>query len=195
AGDHFGDRMLDLDAGDHFDEVELTVLVQELEGAGAAIADAHAGIGADLADARALFLGDAGRGRLFDHLLVAALHRAIALAQVDGVALAVGEHLDLDVARVLEEFLHVHHVVAEGGLRLGLGGVDRGHQRAFFAHHAHAAAAAATRGLDYHRVADLLAEAQALGGVIADRAAGAGHAGHASILHGADCFDLVAHHA
>jgi hypothetical protein len=55
-----------------------------------------------------------GRG-LFDHLLVAALHGAVALAQVDGVALAVGQHLDLHVARVLQELLHVDHVVAEGG--------------------------------------------------------------------------------
>jgi hypothetical protein len=38
---------------------------------------------------------------------VAALHRAVALAQVDRVAVAVGQHLDLDVARVLQEFLHV----------------------------------------------------------------------------------------
>ena len=35
AGDHFGDRMLDLDAGVDFDEVELAVLVDdEFDGAG-----------------------------------------------------------------------------------------------------------------------------------------------------------------
>jgi hypothetical protein len=132
---------------------------------------------------------------LLDHLLVAALHGAVALAQVDGVALAVGQHLDLDVARVLQEFLHVDHVVAERGLGLGLRGLDGGHQRRRLAHDAHAAPAAAAGGLDDHRVADLLAEAQALGLVVADRAAGARHAGHAGVLHGADRLDLVAHHA
>src|SRR3546814_1170397 len=91
--------MLDLHAGVHRDEVEAPVLVQELERAGAAVADAHAGFGADLADLGPLFVGDAGRGRFLDHLLVAALHRTVALAQVDRVALAVGQHLDLDVAR------------------------------------------------------------------------------------------------
>ena len=39
AGDHLGHRMLDLEAGVHLDEVELAVLVEELDRAGAAIAD------------------------------------------------------------------------------------------------------------------------------------------------------------
>src|SRR3546814_10073513 len=39
AGDHLGDRVLDLDAGIHLDEVEAPVLVQEFERARAAVAD------------------------------------------------------------------------------------------------------------------------------------------------------------
>ena len=39
AGDQLGHRVLDLDARVHLDEVELVVLVQELERAGAAVAD------------------------------------------------------------------------------------------------------------------------------------------------------------
>jgi hypothetical protein len=50
---------------------------------------------------------------------VAALQRAVALAEMDGVALAVAEHLDLDMARLLEVFLDIDGIVAEG--RLGLG--------------------------------------------------------------------------
>ena len=52
AGDELGDRMLDLDARVHLDEEELAVLVQELERAGAAVADLAAGVDAALADAR-----------------------------------------------------------------------------------------------------------------------------------------------
>src|ERR1700685_2257013 len=37
-----------------------------------------------------------GRGGLLDHLLVATLDRAVALAEVDHVAVAVRQHLDLD---------------------------------------------------------------------------------------------------
>jgi hypothetical protein len=56
----------------------------------------------------------AGRGRLLEHLLVAALHRAVALEEVDAVALRVAEDLDLDVARAHQVFLDQHAVVAEG---------------------------------------------------------------------------------
>jgi hypothetical protein len=49
--------MLDLDPGVHFDEIELAVFVEELEGAGAAVVDAAAGLGAAVADA-----GDARDG-------------------------------------------------------------------------------------------------------------------------------------
>ena len=48
--DHLGDRMLDLDARVHFDEVELAFLIEELKGARAAIADFPAGFDAALAD-------------------------------------------------------------------------------------------------------------------------------------------------
>jgi hypothetical protein len=50
AGDELGHRVLDLHARVHLDEVELVVLVQELEGARAAVADLAAGVGAALAD-------------------------------------------------------------------------------------------------------------------------------------------------
>ena len=46
AGDQLGHRMLHLDARVHLDEVELVVLVEELERAGAAVADRLAGLDA-----------------------------------------------------------------------------------------------------------------------------------------------------
>jgi hypothetical protein len=46
---------------------------------------------------------------------VAPLQRAVAVAEVDRVALAIGEHLDLHVARLLQELLHVDHIGTEGG--------------------------------------------------------------------------------
>src|SRR5690606_6194689 len=155
AGDHLGHRVLDLDAGVHLDEVELPVLVEELEGAGTAVADADAGLGADAADALAHLRGDARGRRFLDHLLVPALHRAVALAQVHGIALAVSQYLDLHVARVLQELLHVDHVVAEGRLGLLAGGRHGIDQGALAVHDAHAAAAAAAGRLDDHREADV----------------------------------------
>src|SRR5207245_1481759 len=83
----------------------LTVLREEPERARAAIADLLARLNAALAHPRALLVGEPGRRRLLDDLLVPALHRAVALPQVDRVAMAVGEHLELDVARMLEKLL------------------------------------------------------------------------------------------
>src|SRR3546814_13364093 len=90
AGDEFGDRLFDLDAGVHFDEIELAVFIQEFERAGPAVAHFAAGVGAAVADALDQAAGDARRRGFFDDLLVAPLHGAVALAQPHGVAPAVG---------------------------------------------------------------------------------------------------------
>ena len=55
---------------------------------------------------------------------------------------------------LLEVALHVDRVVAEGGLGLGLGGLDGLDQVVRGLGHLHAAPAAAGRGLDQHREAD-----------------------------------------
>jgi hypothetical protein len=185
--------VLHLDPGVHLDEVELAVLVEELEGADAAVADLRQASAQRSPMSRSCF-GDAGCRGLLDDLLVAALHGAVALAEMDRVAVVVGQHLELHVARVLQILLHVDGVVAEGGAGLGLGQRDGVEQRGIGVHHAHAAAAAAAGGLDDHRVADLAWPAPACACiVVVDAAVGAGHAGDAGLLHGLDGGDLVAH--
>ena len=94
-----------------------------------------------------------GRG-LLDHLLVAALDRALALAQVDHVAVPVGHDLDLDVPGDRDVLLHEHPVVAEGLARLLAAELHRGRKLAFGGHDAHALAAAARGRLEQDRVAD-----------------------------------------
>src|SRR5712691_8488483 len=56
------------------------------------------------------------RRRLLDELLVPPLERELALAEVDVVAVMVGDDLDLDVASLGEEALEEHCPAAEGGL-------------------------------------------------------------------------------
>ena len=77
AGDHLGDRVLDLQAGVHLEEEELAVLVDELDRAGVVVADGlgrlHRGLAHRLLDA----VGQARRRRLLDQLLVTALRRAV----------------------------------------------------------------------------------------------------------------------
>jgi hypothetical protein len=100
-------------------------LSDELDRAGADVADGLGRVDRRLAHRGAALGRHAGRRRLFEHLLVAALHRAVALEQVHAVAVAVAEDLDLDVARALQVFLDQHVLVAEGRLRLALAGGQR----------------------------------------------------------------------
>ena len=101
-----------------------------------------------LADGRAGLGIEPRGGTLLDQLLVPPLHRAIALEEVDHVAVVVGDHLDLDVAGMLDVLFEVDFGVAEGGLGLGLGLLDGGLQGQIVQGHAHAAAAAAGRRLN-----------------------------------------------
>ena len=118
ARNGLGHRMFNLQTGVHLDEVELAVLVEELDGPGTRITEIGHRFGADLADPGP-FLSIERRGiRLFPYLLVPALQRAVALAQMHASARAVAEHLEFDMARLLQEFLDIDGVVAEG--RTGL---------------------------------------------------------------------------
>src|SRR5690606_18792820 len=195
AGDHFGNRVLHLNTGVHFDEVETTVFIEELEGAGATVADLDAGIDAALEHFGAgLFIDLRGRSFL-DHLLVATLQRAVAVIQVNGVALAVGQHLDFHVARIAEEFFQVDHRVAERGTGFGTGQLGRLDQVFFLVHHAHAAATTAACGLDDHRVAHFTGDAQGFFLVFRQRAVGTGNHRYAGFDHGFLGRHLVAHQA
>ena len=126
AGEHLGDRMLDLNARVHLHEVERSVFVeQHLDRAGADVVDRLRAGHRVVAHPQAQ-VGRHRRARRFlDQLLVAALHRAIALAEVDHVAELVAEDLELDVARPREVLLDVDVAVAERGERLGARELER----------------------------------------------------------------------
>src|SRR5699024_11606042 len=72
------------------------------------------GVSGRLTDALAGGLVEQCAGRLLDDLLVPALQRALAFAQVDDVAVRVGEDLHLDVPGGVHEALEEQGVVAEG---------------------------------------------------------------------------------
>ena len=148
--------MFDLQAGIHLEEVEMPVGAQdELDGAGGIVADSFGQrdrLRAHLGAQRRI---DRGRRRLLDDLLVAPLDGAFALAEMDDGAVAVAEHLDFHMARILDELLDEDAVVAEGGARLGAGGAHALRHLTLVPRDAHALAAAAGRSLDDHRHAEL----------------------------------------
>src|SRR5262249_34746282 len=142
----------------HLDEIKLAVLVQELDRADAEISELAHRLSDGFADGAARGRVERGAGALLKDFLIAALQRAVALAQMDGAAVAVAQHLDLDVRRVREIFLEIKRVVAERGLGLRARGRQRGDELFRPVRHLHAAPAAAGRGLEQNRKAEGMRE-------------------------------------
>ena len=182
TGDHLGHRVLDLQAGVHLEEEEAICVRDELHRAGAFVADSpRRGDGGASHGGSAIVI-EARRGRLLDHLLMAPLHRAVALEQVDRVAVPVGEHLHLDVPRMRQIALEQHAVIAEGGCGLLPRRVQRGGKFVRVRHDPHAATAAAGHRLDHQREADAVRLVGEECGVLA-LAMITGQQRHAGFLH------------
>jgi hypothetical protein len=154
--DLLGDRVLDLNARVHLDEhVAAVGPEEELDRAGTGVADRLCepnGVGAHGLAGVAV---EVRRGSDLDDLLVPALHRAVAFAQVDHVALAVGQDLDLDVSGVGDRLLDEAGRVAEGAVGLAHRGVDGLAQLVRVRDPAHAAPASAGDRLHEERVGEV----------------------------------------
>jgi len=195
-GDHFGDGMLNLETRVHLHEIKGPVRRDdEFHRARADIVDRARRLDRRLAHRRAAFLAKTGRRRLLQHLLVAALHRTVALEQVDALAVGVAKNLDFDMAGTRDIALDQNMGVAEGrrGFALTRGQLRQKILTPLDA--AHALAAAARRRLDQDGIADGVGFLQqALRRlVVAVIAGGQGHAGRLHQLfrlrlgaHGAD---------
>ena len=120
------------------------------------------------------------------------LDRALALAQAHHIAVLVGQHLKLDVPRMLDVLLHVEIAVAERARRLRLRRLEQPRQFLFVADDAHAASAAARRGLHDHRKADLPRPLHRLA-VGSDDSIRARQNRHARLLHRGARFFFFAH--
>src|SRR3954447_24483758 len=94
--------MLDLDPRVQLEEVALPPGDEELGGAGVAVADRAGEALRGVEELGPELRVDRRRRRLLEHLLVAALDGAGALADRRHLAVRVGEELHLDVPRALE---------------------------------------------------------------------------------------------
>ena len=156
--------MLDLKTGVHLHEVEVLVVSdKELDRTGVQIAGRAHGLERRLVHAGARLDRQEGRRPLLHQLLVAALHRALAIAQHQRAAAPVAEHLHLDVVRVDDRLLEVQAGIAERGARLGRRGVEEPLELVRVLDEAHAAPSPARRGLEQHRIAGGLGDARGLG--------------------------------
>src|SRR5262249_7375406 len=152
---------LDLQSRIHFHEPErispeaARAVRDELDRAGADVADRPGGFDRCATYGGSDFRSYAGRGRLLDHFLVAALQRAVALEEMDHVAAAIGDPWVSAVRRGGVVLLAQHAAVAECRWRLGFGGLGPRLECRIITAAPHAPAAAARHCLDQHRVADL----------------------------------------
>ena len=159
-GDFLGHRMLDLQAGVHLHEEDavgaqaFAGIRDEFDRARALVIDCLGGAHGSGADFLARRLVHARRRGFLDHLLVAALEAAIALEQVDDIAVAVAEHLHLDMAGRGDPLFQQHFIVGEAGLGLASAALQVGLEIGGLVDLAHTLAAAARDRLDQHRIAD-----------------------------------------
>jgi hypothetical protein len=192
-GDHLGHRMLDLQPGVHFHEVEVAVFVgDEFHRAGIHIADRPRRRNRGVAHFAAALSRHSRCRRLLEDLLMTALHRAVALEQIHAMPLRVRKHLHLDVPRTGEILLDQHPVIAERGGRFALRRSERIGKIPRLPDHPHALAAASRGRLDQHRVADAIGFLLERRGVLRG-AVIAGHQRHAGLFHQRLCGALRSH--
>jgi len=98
---------------------------------------------------------DQRRRSFFDHLLMTPLQAAFALTEVDHIAMLIGQHLHLNVARLHDGLLDVNGIVAESLARFALRLFERRGQGIGVLDQAHAFTAPTCRRLEHHRIADL----------------------------------------
>ena len=150
AGDLFRNGVLDLDAGIDLNEVGLHVgsIDQELDRTSVLVVGTGGQIAGILVQLLAQVIGQGPAGGHLNDLLMTSLDGAIAFVQMDDIAGAVAEDLDLNVTGTLDELLHEDGTVAEAGQRLAGRRLEQGLDVLHVADDAHALAAAAHGGLD-----------------------------------------------
>src|SRR5208283_5376644 len=190
--DHFGDRMLDLNPCVHFDEVKFAVLVEELDGSRSGIIEFTHRDRADFTYFQALRSIEGGRRTFFPNLLMPALQRAIAFAEMNGLAVSIAQNLDFDMTRLFQKFFQINRIIAKACLGLGPRHIERSGKIMRGAGDFHAAPAATRRRLYEDRITKPPGHGQRL--LIAGDCAGrARHAGNAEPDRRRFRFDLIAH--
>ncbi len=154
-GDHFSHRVLHLQAGVHFHEIELAARIQQkLNRASAHIIHGLGHLHRCSPKGFTLLLSEPECGRFLNHFLVAALCRAIAFEQMHYIAVGVGKHLHFHMARLDNLFFKHHRGVAKCVFCLALTTFKCGLQIACTADNSNALATTAGHRLDHQRKTD-----------------------------------------
>ncbi len=166
AVDLLGHRVFDLEPGVHLEEVEIFVTIdQELHRPHRLVSGTANDGQSRLAEAPPQLGRDHWRRALLHHLLVAALDRALAFAEVDRIAVPVCGHLDLDVTGAHDEPFDIDPIVAEVRPSLGSGAFKGSREFIAIVDLAHSLAAAAGHRLEQNRQPVLIDKRLELGDV------------------------------
>lgn len=99
--DDFGNRVFDLQTRIHLQKIERTIAGKhEFNRARTDVVNRFGCGNGRRPHACTKLLVNHGAGRLFNHFLVAPLHRTVAFAKMHDVAVTIAEYLNLDVARI-----------------------------------------------------------------------------------------------
>ncbi len=166
--DLLGHAVFDLQTGVHLKEIELlrSAVVDEFDRAGGAVTDRFRELDSSFAQGGRHAVRQIGRGRFFEYLLVAPLHRTVAHAERDRVAAAVAEYLHFQMPRPLDVLFEEHARIAEVVLAKTLDHLEMSTQFFDVPAYPHADAAAARRAFQHHGVADRLSGCQRGGEVV-----------------------------
>ena len=114
TGDAFGHWVFHLQTGVHLEEIKALVFTDhKLDRASALVFHRFGQSHRLFAHGFTGGVADERRRRLFNHLLMTALYRALALVQIQNMALGVTNQLDFDMAGFFDELFNKDTVVAE----------------------------------------------------------------------------------
>ena len=156
----FRDGVFHLQAGVHFQEIEVAVFVhQKFYGTGTTVVHRPGGGYGFLAHLPAEFRCEERRRAFFHDFLVAALHGALPVEEMHHVAIGIPKYLELDMVRLFHEFLQIHRVVSERRHGFRAGRVVSLFHFVFAMDEAHAFSAATHGGFQHDGKTDFLADA------------------------------------
>ena len=157
ARNHFRYCMFDLDAGIHFNEVEVTVRRhKKFDGTGVDVVHVlHERYGR-VADFLAELPRKSKGRRDFDDFLMAALDGAVPLIKVEDIPVFIAHDLDFDVLWIADVFFKIDLVIAKGEFSFGFCSFIGVFQVTHAMGHAHAASAATIDGFQHNGKAHIL---------------------------------------
>mmetsp|Transcript_45978 Transcript_45978/g.80380 ORF Transcript_45978/g.80380 Transcript_45978/m.80380 type:complete len:474 (-) Transcript_45978:388-1809(-) len=157
ASHHLSDGVLNLQSGVHLAEIKVLGdgVHKKLHGAGSDVSNSfctgHRRVTHGLAHDR---IQTVGRG-LLQHLLVATLHRTVALQQMHHMAESVTENLQLDVSRVKNKLLQEDGIITERLQALSATGPQGLQERSLVKHRSHALTTTSSNSLNHKRPTNL----------------------------------------